>query len=60
MQELEAPPCYELVMAQEEEAWVLPSYSEAVTSIHIVAETRSHLGLSTDSYDDRHEKTNSL
>ena len=46
MQELEAPPCYDLVMAQEEEAWVLPSYSEAITSIHIVAETRSSLVLS--------------
>ena len=46
MHELEAPPCYEVVMAQEEEAWVLPSYSEAITSIHIVAETRSSLVLS--------------
>ena len=43
VQELEAPPCYDLVMAQEEEAWVLPSYSEAVTSIRIVTETRSGL-----------------
>ena len=36
-------PCYDLVMAQEEEACVLPSYSEAVTSIRIVTETRSGL-----------------
>ena len=43
MEELEAPPCYDLVMAQEEEAWVLPSFSEAITSIRIVAETRSQL-----------------
>ena len=41
-QELEAPPCYNLVMAKEE-AWVLPSYSEAVTSIRIMAETRRGL-----------------
>ena len=43
IEELEAPPCYDLVMAQEEEAWVLPSYSEAITSIHIYTETRSQL-----------------
>ena len=60
MQELEAPPCYDLVMAQEEEAWVLPSYSEAVTSIHIVAETRIGLRESHESYDGRHEETNRL
>ena len=39
-QELEAPPCYNLIMAKEE-AWVLPSYSEAVTSIHVYTETRT-------------------
>ena len=43
MEELEAPPRYDLVIAQEEEAWVLPSYSKAVTSIRIMAETRSGL-----------------